>query len=86
MSVLQVTWLTMTGALFAVWTVLMFSTLIRLRRDAVEASGRIVPGVWATLESFAGFLRRPGYATDRKRLGWLTLALFAVILCGVPWA
>ncbi|MDF1854420.1 hypothetical protein [Pseudooceanicola sp.] len=79
MSILAIFWLVVAGAIFALWTYLAYAVLFRLRRDAVTESGRMFPGLGATLKSFAGFLRRPDYARERRRMWWLTLLLFAVI-------
>jgi len=70
--------LTAQGLLALVWAFLMFRTLFRLRRRAVVTSGAAFPGLGATLESFAAFLRAPEYRSGRLALGLVTLALFAV--------
>lgn len=68
------------GVVFAVWAVLAFRTLFRLRARAVEASGQMFPGLEATLAAFAGFWRDPVHAPDRRAMGWSTLAMVGVMV------
>lgn len=65
--------------IFAVWTVVMFTTLFRLRRNAMSRSGTPFPGPRTTIATFAAFLRDPTEARARRRLGLLTLAMFVAI-------
>ena len=67
------------GIVFALWGFLMFRTLFRLRARAVARSGQAFPGLGATLESFGAFLTDPVFARDRRLLGAVTLAMFALI-------
>jgi len=64
---------------FAVWTGLMFRTLFRLRRRAMQQGSGPVPGIGATLAGWRAFLTRPEDRTDRRRLGAVTLTMFALI-------
>lgn len=68
------------AGLFAVWGWLMFRTLFRLRARAVQATGRVIPGLGATLATFRDFFVDPALARDRRQLGLVTLALFALTL------
>lgn len=68
------------GVVFAAWAFLMFRSLFRLRRRAVERSGRMIPGVRDTLEGYRAFLTLPEFRGDRRLLGAATLALFALTL------
>lgn len=72
-------WLGVQGVVFAVWTVLMFRTLFRLRARAVARSGQAVPGLSATLEAYSAFLRLPEYRSDRRVLGAATALMFVMI-------
>ena len=72
--------LTATGAVFALWAVLAFRVLFRLRARAVERSGTMFPGLGATLAAAEEFARAPGFARDRRRLAGVTAGLFALIL------
>ena len=71
----MILWLSLQAVVGLVWAFLMFRTLFRLRADAVDASGRMFPGLGATLGSFRGFLTLPRYARDRRLLGGATLLL-----------
>ena len=70
--------LTLQAVIFAVWAVLAFRILFRLRARAVAETGTPFPGLGATLRSLAAFLRLPEHRTDRRRLGALTLALIGL--------
>ncbi len=70
---------------FVLWAAAMFRTLFRLRRRAVAESGIAFPGPGATLRSFRAFLTEPEFAADRRRLGWLTAALVALIAASTLW-
>jgi hypothetical protein len=74
------------GLVFAAWAVLMFRTLLRLRRRAVARTGRPFPGLSATFEGFGAFLTAPEFRTDRRLLGAVTLALFALIFLNLRLA
>ena len=67
------------GAVFVVWTIMMFRTLFRLRARAVAETGSSLPGPIATLRMFGAFVTEPGYQRDRRILGALTLVLIALI-------
>jgi hypothetical protein len=71
-------WLALQAVLFAGWVLLAFRTLFRLRSRAVAESGTAFPGLRATLAAFAGFLRDPGFARERRLLAVLTAALLAM--------
>jgi hypothetical protein len=66
------------AAVFAVWGVLMFRTLFRLRRRAIESGAGPMPGVMPTLAAWGDFLTRPAHRGERRLLGAVTLALFAL--------
>lgn len=73
--------LTVQGMVFALWVVVAFRTLLRLRARAVAGSGGApFPGLRVTLGAFAGFWRHPDHNTDRKALGAVSLALVASML------
>lgn len=72
--------LTATGVVFALWAVLAFRVLLRLRARAVERSGAMFPGLGATLATAGDFARAPDFARDRRRLAGVTAGLFALIL------
>lgn len=71
--------LALQAGVFAVWAVLAFRTLFRLRARAVVRSGQVFPGLRPTLNAFAGFWRDPGHAADRRAMGWASVALGAVM-------
>lgn len=71
-------WLAAQAVLFAVWAFVAFRILFRLRARAVAESGAAFPGLRATLAAFAGFLREPGFARERRLLAVLTAALLAM--------
>ena len=79
MTPVAILWLGVQGVAFAVWAVLMFRTLFRLRARAVARSGRAVPGLSATLEAFGAFLHLPEYRDDRRALGAATGLMFVLI-------
>ena len=66
------------GAVFALWAYRMFRTLFRLRAHAVRASGKLYPGVGATLAAFRAFVTAQEFALDRRRLAVLTLLLIGL--------
>lgn len=68
------------GVVFVIWTWLAYRSLFRLRARAVERTGHAFPGLSATLESFAAFLRHPDYTKDRRQLGLATAAMMATLL------
>ncbi len=72
--------LALQAVVFAVWAWLALRSLFRLRARAVARSGRPFPGLSATLEAFGSWLRAPQFAPERRRLGLVTLLLFAVML------
>ena len=78
-SLAQILWTGLTAVIFLLWTGAMFTTLFRLRRAATEATGRMFPGPRGSLRSVATFLRDPRNRGARRRLGWLTLLLFAAL-------
>lgn len=80
MSTGDAIWLAVQAVVFVLWGLAVFRVLLRLRRDAVEATGTMFPGPCAALATVADFLRRPEYAGARWRIGGLTLALFALVL------
>lgn len=67
------------AAVFGLWAVLMFRNLFRLRRRAIETSGRAFPGPVTTLIQFRDFLRLPEFRRDRRLLAAVTLLMFALI-------
>lgn len=71
------------AAVFALWAWVAFRVLFRLMGWAQRASGRAMPGPGWTLRSYGAFLRDPEFAGDRRRLGGLTLAMFALIGLGL---
>jgi hypothetical protein len=66
------------AVIFGAWAFQGFRCLIRLRADAVAASGHVWPGPAASLRAFRGFIMLPKYARDRQILLWLTVLLFAL--------
>jgi hypothetical protein len=74
------------GLVFALWAVLMFHTLFRLRRRAVARTGKTVPGVGDTLEGWRAFLTLPEFRGLRRLLGAVTVLMFALILLNVLMA
>ncbi|MDN5785921.1 hypothetical protein [Pseudorhodobacter sp.] len=79
MQALLIVGMGLQGAVFALWAVVMFRTLFRLRAQAVAETGHAFPGPLVTLRTFLGFLTRPEYQRDRRMLLALTLLLFAMI-------
>lgn len=77
---LSVAALALQGGAFAVWAVLAFRTLFRLRTRAVAASGTAFPGLGATLASFTAFWREAGHAADRRAMGLASGALVATMI------
>jgi hypothetical protein len=59
---------------FAAWAVTAFTLLFRIRRGMANPW----PGPRATLAAFARAVRDPAFATLRRRLLALTLALLAL--------
>jgi hypothetical protein len=74
------------GLVFALWAVLMFHILFRLRRRAVQRTGKFIPGVGDTFEGWGAFLRLPEFRALRRLLGAVTLLLFALIALNVVLA
>lgn len=73
--------LTVQGLVFAVWAVVAFRTLLRLRARAVAGSGGApFPGLRATLDAFAAFAQHPDHRADRKALAAASAALAASML------
>jgi len=68
------------GVVGALWTFLMFRTLLRLRARTVSRTGQPFPGSKATLAEFAAFLRAPDYASDRRQLRAVTVVMVLLIL------
>ncbi|HSF62891.1 MAG TPA: hypothetical protein VLA78_00775 [Paracoccaceae bacterium] len=71
------------AVVFAVWAWTAFRVLFRLMGWAQRESGRAMPGPGWTWRSYGAFLRDPAFAGDRRRLGWLTAVMFAMILGGL---
>lgn len=73
--------LTVQGLVFALWAVVAFRTLFRLRARAVaDSGGAPFPGLRASLRAFAAFWRHPDHSTDRKALAAVSAALVASML------
>lgn len=73
--------LTVQGLVFALWVVVAFRTLFRLRARAVaDSGGAPFPGLRATLDAFAAFWRHPDHSADRKAVTAVTLALVASMM------
>ena len=68
------------GALFLVWTILMFVTLFQLRRRAVARTQNPVPGPITAPGEWRIWLTSSEDKAARIRLGTVTLAMFAWIL------
>lgn len=85
MSSGQLFWLVLMGAVFALWAAMMFRTLFRLRRIAVERQaadgGGLLRYYGHVLQTFRDFAIRPMHRGDRTRLILVTLLLFALIAC-----
>lgn len=78
-SAVTIAVLTAQGVVFAVWGFLAFRFLFALRRDAVAASGNVIPGLGATLTSFHGGLTAPKYRRQRRVFLLVTVLLFVLI-------
>ena len=73
--------LTVQGLVFALWVVVAFRTLLRLRARAVaDSGGAPFPGLRATLGAFAAFARHPDHGADRKALAAVSLGLVASMM------
>ena len=73
------------GVIFAAWAALMFRTLFRLNTIAAARRRALGHGGLAfrqTISTFADFAKGRTLRTDRNRLIWLTLLLFASIALG----
>ena len=66
------------GVVFAFWTFLMFRTLFRLRRHAIDGGAGPMPGVVATLGAWRDFATLPRFRGERRLLGAVTLLLLAL--------
>ena len=66
--------------LFLIWIVWVFRWLFDIRADAVARSGQTVPGPSTTWQAFRQGFTAPRYASQRWRLGLLTLPLLALSL------
>ncbi len=84
MTPLAIVWLGIVGGAFLLWAVQMLRCLFTLMREASGAeqrrSGRVFPGARVTLAGFADFVRAPRHRAARRRLLWLTVAVFALQL------
>jgi hypothetical protein len=73
--------LTLQGMVFALWVVVAFRTLLRLRARAVaDSGGAPFPGLRATLDAFGAFARHPDHSADRKALAAVSAALAASMM------
>lgn len=66
------------GAVFALWCVLMFRTLFRLRRHAIAKGAGPIPGITPSLGAWRDFLTLPPFRAERRLLGAVTLLLLAL--------
>lgn len=71
------------AVVLVLWAIAAFGTLRRLAAWAQRESGQAIPGPGWTWQSYGAFLRDPAFAADRRRLGILTAAMFALILGGL---
>lgn len=68
----------LSGLIFLMWAVSMFTTLIALRKRTVARTGTDWPGPAAALHEWGIWLRAPEFARDRRQLALMTLAVFAL--------
>lgn len=66
--------------LFLIWIISAFRWLFDIRADAVARSGQTVPGLSATWQAFRHGFAAQRYASQRWRLGFLTLPLLTLSL------
>ena len=71
--------LSLQSLVFLAWAVLMFRTIFGIRRRVAARTGATFPGPVSTLGGWAEFLRAPEHRSERRLLGAVTLALFALI-------
>lgn len=71
--------LALQAVIFAVWAVIAFRSLFRLRAHVVRQTGQAMPGLAAALGGFRAFVTDPAFRGDRRALGAATAALAAVM-------
>jgi hypothetical protein len=79
MSVTEILLTGLTGVVFALWTYLMFRTLMDQRRRATRRTGAVFPGLRDALIEWGHWLRSPDHARDRGQLAAATLTLILLI-------
>ena len=72
------------GAIFALWAVLAFRALARIRARAVTAAGTPWPGLKAQTAALRAYFADPGESHARRWLLGLTLLLLALSVA-IPW-
>ena len=72
------------GVIFALWAVLAFRALARIRGRALRATGSAWPGLTAQYAAFRAYLADPEESHARRWLLGLTLLLLALSVA-MPW-
>ena len=79
MSQVDLFLLILQGVVFTYWTFEMFRNLARMRKRSMKKTGKVFPGLMATLGEFETFISSPEDRRDRNRLALVTLVLFGLI-------
>ncbi len=72
------------GVIFALWAVLAFRALGRIRARAVTAAGTPWPGLKAQFAALRAYLADPGERLARRGLLGLTVLVLA-LSAAMPW-
>lgn len=74
------------GVIFVFWAFFLFRSLFRIgagARARADARGGMWPSFFEQFSEYAAFLNAPEYRSDRRRVGLLTVLLFATIFLRV---